>query len=272
MNKRRIYIVLSILFFIGFIVSGAMLLRDYNLKQSAEDKFAEMARKTNKAKKPNKEETTKPPVKEKVDILKERGITIPDKTLDWAAFQKENADIYAWIYIPGTKVDYPVLQHPTELSYYLDYNLDGSKGLPGCIYTQNLNKKDFMDPNTVIYGHNLKNGTMFTSLHRYEDRNFFDQNRYIYIYTPTATYVYEIFAAYVFSDAHLLYNFDFNTPSSFDLYLDSVMNVRELNAHVKEGLDVTSKNHIITLSTCMNNQKLNRYLVQAVLVNDPTLQ
>ena len=269
MKKRRIYLVLSILFFIGFLVCGGFALKGYLTKSSAEEKFVQMAKETNtKPKDTIKEE---PPVKE-VDVLKERGITIPEKNLDWTAFQKENKDIYAWITIPGTKVDYPVLQHPTDLSYYLDYNLDGSKGFPGCIYTQNLNTKDFLDPNTVIYGHNLKDGTMFTSLHRFEDQEFFNNNRYIYIYTPTITYVYEIFAAYVFSDAHLLYNFDFDTPSSFDLYLDSVMNVRDMKSHIKEGLDVTSKNHIITLSTCMNKQPKNRYLVQAVLINDPTLR
>ena len=268
MKKRKVYIVLSILFLIGFIVCGGFALKGYLTKSNAEDKFEQMAKETNTKK--DDEIKEEPPV-EVVDVLKTRGIVIPEKNLNWAGFQKENPDIYAWIYIPGTKVDYPVLQHPTEMSYYLEHNLDGSTGFPGCIYTQNLNKKDFMDPNTVIYGHNLKDGTMFTSLHRYEDLNFFNQNRYIYIYTPTGTFVYEIFAAYVFSDAHLLYNFDFETPSNFDLYLDSVMNVRDMNAHIKEGLEVTSKNHIITLSTCMNKQKFNRYLVQAVLINDPTL-
>ena len=263
MNKRRIYIVLSILFFIGFIVSGAMLLRDYNLKQSAEDKFAEMAKKTNKAKKPNKEETTKPPVKEKVDILKERGITIPDKTLDWAAFQKENADIYAWIYIPGTKVDYPVLQHPTELSYYLDYNLDGSKGLPGCIYTQNLNKKDFMDPNTVIYGHNLKvGGEMFSQLKEYEEESFYKEHPNFYIYTPDGkTRTYTVFSAAVVKDTADQYNLTYATDEAFESYLKMC---KEDSAY-DTGTEVNAQSQIVSLSTCTNVREDERFLLQGVL-------
>jgi len=66
-----------------------------------------------------------------------------------------------------------------------------------------------------------------------------------------------------------LYNFDFDTPSSFQVYLDSVLNVRDMNAHVKADVEVTSENHIITLSTCIKGKRNNRYLVQAVLINDP---
>ena len=110
------------------------------------------------------------------DVLAERGITIPEKNIDWAELKSENPDIYAWIYIPGTNVDYPILQHPDEKSYYLDHNIDGSEGYPGCIYTQNVNSKDWMDPNTVIYGHNMNDGSMFHDLHKFEDNAFFDEN------------------------------------------------------------------------------------------------
>ena len=58
--------------------------------------------------------------------------------------------MYAWIYVPGTNVDYPVLQHPTDDAYYLEHNMDGSKGLPGCIYTESVNTKDFTD-RTLFY-------------------------------------------------------------------------------------------------------------------------
>ena len=89
MKKRRIYLVLSILFFIGFLVCGGFVLKGYLTKSSAEEKFVQMAKETNtKPKDTIKEE---PPVEE-VDVLKERGITIPAKNLDWTAFQKENKD------------------------------------------------------------------------------------------------------------------------------------------------------------------------------------
>ena len=101
--------------------------------------------------------------------------------VDWEGLWEINPDVYAWISIPGTSIDYPILQHASDNTYYLNYNIDGSYGYPGCIYTENLNSKDFTDSNTVIYGHNMKNGSMFAGLHQFEDSNFFAQNNKVYI-------------------------------------------------------------------------------------------
>ena len=106
-------------------------------------------------------------------------VDIPQKNLDWESMHGLNKDIYAWITIPNTQIDYPILQHETDDSYYLSHNMDGSKGYPGCIYTEKANYKDFLDFNTVIYGHNMKSGMMFRNLHDFEDRTFFDNNKYI---------------------------------------------------------------------------------------------
>ena len=76
------------------------------------------------------EEMPEPETEEAPDILKSLGIEIPEKDIDFAALQEENSDVYAWIYVPGTNVDYPVLQHPEDDTYYLEHNMDGSKGLP----------------------------------------------------------------------------------------------------------------------------------------------
>ena len=148
---------------------------------------------------------------------------IPQKNLDWESLSKENEDIYAWIYIPGTLVDYPIVQHPTDDSYYLNHNIDGSYGKPGCIYTEKINSKDFTNYNTVIYGHNMKNGDMFGSLHDYEDNTFFEENPYVYVYTKENVFVYEIFAAYIASNAHILNTNDFSTQEGFADYLDNVV-------------------------------------------------
>lgn len=269
-EKKKIYLVLGAVFLIAFLVIVALMIRNKIRQDQAQQRLEELAAATVDTEEPVTE-IPETETETEVDILAELGIEIPEKNLDWDALQEENADIYAWIYVPGTKIDYPILQHPTEESYYLNHNLDGSEGYPGCIYTQNLNSKDFTDPNTVIYGHNMKNGSMFHTLHSFEDGAFFDENKYVFIYTPEETFVYEIFAAYEFSDAHLLYNFDFETPASFQVYLDSVLSTRDMNSHVRKDLSVTSENHIITMSTCISGKPNNRYLVQAVLLNDSSL-
>lgn len=185
--------------------------------------------------------------------------------VDFAGMWEVNEDVYAWITVPGTVIDYPILQHDTDNTYYLNYNIDGSYGYPGCIYTENMNSKDFTDNNTVIYGHNMKNGSMFAGLHQFEDASFFEKNTTILIYTPDRQLTYTIFAAYVYDDRHLLYSFNFADEAVYANYLDEILNMRSMNANIRGDVAVTSADKIITLVTCMGNQPDKRLLVQAVL-------
>lgn len=185
--------------------------------------------------------------------------------IDFESLWAVNEDVYAWIRVPGTVIDYPVLQHATDNSYYLNYNIDGSHGYPGCIYTENMNSKDFTDNNTVIYGHNMKNGTMFAGLHQYEDMSFLEENDKIYIYMPDKQLEYTIFAAYVYDDRHLLYSFDFTNDDVYANYLEDVFAIRDMSANIRSDISVTKDDNIITLVTCMSQQPNNRLLVQAVL-------
>lgn len=209
---------------------------------------------------------------ESVKYIQSLGIEIPELVVDIAELQEStNKDIYAWIYVPGTKVNYPILQHPTDDSYYLNYNIDGTKGYPGCIYSEKTyNSQDFMDGNTVLYGHNMKNGTMFGSIHKYEDSEFFAEHPYIFVYTPERLLCYRIFAAYEHVAEHLLYNYDFNDPSGLRWYFDLVKinDKKSVNCNFADDMEFTGEEHIITLSTCINNKPDKRYLVQGVLLNE----
>lgn len=204
--------------------------------------------------------------KERQALLKQ--YEVPVKEIDFAALQKEqNPDIYAWISIPDTKVDYPVLQHPEEMDYYLEHNLDGSAGHPGCIYSQLINSKDFTDSHTVLYGHNMSDGSMFASLHFYEDSVFFEEHPYFYIYTEEKILVYQVFGAYEFNGAHLLLGFDISTPESFERFVKNLFQAEGLNNHFNKNLEaeLDAESHILTLSTCIRGKDSKRWLVTAVL-------
>ncbi|MCM1214430.1 MAG: class B sortase [Lachnospiraceae bacterium] len=181
-----------------------------------------------------------------------------------------NEDIIAWITIPGTNIDYPVLRHPSNDGYYLNHNIDGSPGYPGCIYIESLNSADFTDANTVLYGHNLKAKTMFTELHRFENRDFFDENDEVIIYLPDRELHYQIFAAHVYDDRHLLYSFDFADEDIYAGFLQSIYDIRDMSANINRDLTVTSQDRIITMSTCMPNKAdaEKRLLVHAVLLQE----
>jgi len=183
---------------------------------------------------------------------------------DFAKLQEENPDIYAWISIPDTSIEYPVLQHATDNAYYLEYNLDGSKGRPGCIYSEKENSKDFTDFQTILYGHNMRNGTMFHDLTYFVEEDYFAQHPYIIIYTEAAIYRYRIFAAYEYSDEHLLYAFSYDTEEGRERYIERIAGYNVLGDEAKLSAD----SKILTLSTCVTGEADRRLLVQGVLIEE----
>ncbi len=198
-------------------------------------------------------------------------LEIPEKDIDWDALHEENPDIYAWIVVSDTQVDYPVLQHPTDDYYYLNHNIDGSKGYPGCIYTEGTyNSKDFEDTNTVLYGHNMKDKTIFGTLHSFDAPDFAMSDKYIFIYTEDRTLVYKVFGAYEYSSKHILWSYDFSNEYIFDEYLKEIFSLQKLPGRVlniRNDVEVTNKDKIITLSTCTTDSSDDfRYLVQGVLI------
>ncbi len=191
-------------------------------------------------------------------------VSIP---IDFAALTQRNPEVYAWITIPGTAIDYPVLQSETDNSYYLTHTIDGTQSPEGSIYTENYNSRDFEDPNTVIYGHDMKNGSMFQNLLSYQDRSFFDAHREVIIYTPDAIRHYRIFAAYVYDDRHLMQSFDFDDREVFARYLNGILSIRDMNSCIDIATEIGADDKILTLSTCYGLQDDARYLVQAQLVS-----
>nr|WP_300839117.1 class B sortase [uncultured Acetatifactor sp.] len=275
-NKVRVWRIAGLAFLIAAIACTVVACAGKARQEEAKEQYESLAELTTTVEptpEPSSEEESQSSeeVPEEVDPMKEledKGVTIPEKQVDFEDLQENvNKDIYAWIYIPDTKVDYPVLQHDSDNTYYLNYNLDGSRGYPGCIYTENYNAKDFTDPVTVVYGHNMKDGSMFAGLHRYSDIEFMEEHPYIYMYTPEGLLVYEIFTAHETSDEHILYAHNwFEEERVMEEYIYETRDVRLMGSVQREDVDVESDDHILTLSTCVSNPN-NRFIVQGVLLN-----
>ena len=194
------------------------------------------------------------------------GVEQMEKPIDFDSLTAQYPDIYAWIRIPGTRVDYPIVQREGDNGYYLNHTIDGKKKTEGSIYTEDYNSKDFGDVNTVIYGHNMKNGSMFKTLHKYKDKQFLLDNSELYIYQKDRVLKYKIFAAYIYDNRHLMLSFDFEDENIFRNYLNNILTKRDMSSNINTNVDVTANDKIITLSTC-NNNDAQRYLVQAVLLS-----
>lgn len=193
---------------------------------------------------------------------------IPIDFKEWKAI---NEDVYAWINVPNTNIDYPVLQSNDEedSDYYLEYNIDHTYGRPGCIYSEkDYNSRTFLDPVVILYGHDMwTNDTYFHQLHLFEKQEFFDENKEIIIYTPGQALHYTIFGVVNFDDRHLMANYlGFTTAQDKMDFLNDCLgftnSIYDMDL-MKEASEEDSR--ILILSTCNRIAENQRYLVMAML-------
>lgn len=249
--KKKILIIIGCIVLAGGLVLGSIgvwkVLNEKNAGQIYEDLKIELD------------------IEPMVEVPKIEEVKVKNP-IDFDSLTAQYPDVYAWIQIPGTRVDYPIVQREGDNAYYLRRTIEGKHKTEGSIFTEDYNGKDFTDANTIIYGHNMRNGSMFRTLHKYKDRAFFEENSTIYIYQKDKVLVYKIFAAYTYDNRHLMLSFDFDDENIFQNYLQNVLTKKDMSSNIDTRVGVTTKDKIITLSTCDNNKE-QRYLVQAVLIS-----
>ena len=188
---------------------------------------------------------------------------MPNDKMDFNVLWEQNPDVVAWIEIPGTVVNYPVLRSEDN-EYYLLHNLDGSKGYPGCIYMESYNSEGFEDPLTILYGHNMKNGTMFGSLKKFQKEEFFEANQSLYIYLPDKRFQYELLAISQYTDEHLLqqdfvsnqeggYTFKGMQGDEGLIFYEKMTNYEDSKALFADKQKLTETDQFLVLSTCLGN-------------------
>lgn len=201
--------------------------------------------------------------------------TVPEVTgvenpIDFEKLQSENEEIFAWIKVPGTKVDYPVLQSSQADDFYLRHrSTDKAYSQSGAIYIQSMNSKNLDDKITLVYGHNgFKGQTFFTTLHNFEDKSFFNKHEYFYIYTPTSKLSYKVVSAFKYDDRHILNSFDFHNQNVFLDFTKMIQNPNSTIKNVRKlDREITIDDNIVILSTCFTGSAYanSRYLVCGVL-------
>lgn len=199
--------------------------------------------------------------------------TSGDPGINWDALRSRNPEIYAWLYVPGTGINLPVLQHTGKDDvYYLSHDQWGDPSYLGSVFSEMQNNQSFTDPVTVLYGHDV--ASIFKNLHRFEDTQFFNQYDKIYIYTP-ANHVltYEIVSAYRTDNKHILNTHDFSKQNVRREYFNQVMTPTDSPAQVRQDAQLKDSDRILQLSTCMLNEfhGSHRYIVTGQLINEQTI-
>ena len=195
----------------------------------------------------------------------------PDiNAIDFNELHDINEEIYAWIYVPGTNVDYPVAQAflSGDDYYYLEHNIYREYQFSGTIYSESQNTRSFNDPVTVLYGHNMINGTMFQSLHNFESEEFFDDHTTMFVYTPDRLITYLIYSCFDYDDRHILNSFHFDQKEEFMDFVSDTMEPHSSIYNVRGDVEIKDTDNLLVLSTCSNHSYTSRYLTVGVKVRE----
>lgn len=189
-------------------------------------------------------------------------------TVDFEKLQKMNKEAVAWLRFENPKkISYPVVQ-AEDNSKYLKRTFEGKTNTAGTLFVDAYNDGDFSDRNTFIYGHNMKNGSMFGQLRKYKSAEFCKENPYFYVYMPDGKEVkYEIFAVGIVEDTDKSYNKFFENDEEYEEYLKHIQKVSRYHGE----REITAQSQIVSLSTCTNVTETQRLLVHGVKISETAM-
>ncbi len=195
--------------------------------------------------------------------------TAADAEIDFAVLKEENEDIFAWIQIPGTEIDHPVLQSVEADDYYENHDAFGNSSENGALYTELANLKNMCDFNTVIHGKSVADEDIFAELYNYTNPDFFAEHGTVYVYLEDNLLTYEVFAAYEREDTSLIRTYDFTYMEGCQAFLDDLYGTRSMGKIVKEGWEgVTPYHFLLTLTTKKDAASDKQLVVVAALIGD----
>lgn len=194
-------------------------------------------------------------------IVQKKKLYYMKNPVDFMALQGINDDIVGWLKVGALDISYPVTQ-ASDNDYYLHLTFELVQNTAGCIFVDYQNRPDFQDDNTIIYGHNMKDGSMFGTLKNFVQDGVYESDPYFWIYTPERIYKYEIFNCSTVGAVSNTYTLEFGSRKEFQNYLDKALMQSQVDS---SKVKVKSSDKIVTLSTCTGDEE-TRFVVQGKLV------
>lgn len=191
----------------------------------------------------------------------EEAVELPTKAdlpaVDFHSLHQVNEQVVGWLWCPDTAINYPVVQGQDN-DFYLSRLIDGSDGECGTLFLD-CNAKE-TDRNQVIYGHHMKDGSMFASLLRYQEQDYFDKHPVLYYITPRQSYEVQLFSGFTTEAVSAVYNHRFD-KSDFGEWLSEM----KAQSDFQSDVNPQKSDQVLTLSTCAYPCENARYVVMGVL-------
>ncbi|MCI8886679.1 MAG: class B sortase [Hungatella sp.] len=179
--------------------------------------------------------------------------------MDLGPLQEINDDVMGWIIIPDSQVSYPVLQGEDN-SYYLNRTWKKEKSAVGCIFLECEVSRDLSDFNTIIYGHKMRNGSMFGSLEKYKEESYWRDHPSVYLVSAEGVRRYDVYAAYEAGVRDITYGLKIKDQEK----KEELIQFGKDHSDIDTGIEPTADDRILTLSTCTGRGYRTRWVVQAV--------
>ena len=181
-------------------------------------------------------------------------------TIDFAGLKEINDDCVAWIYIEDTAINYPVVQG-SDNSYYLKHLIDGKWNSAGCIFLDSRGDSDISDRHSIIYGHHMKDGTMFSGLTKYKKQDYYEAHPEGLLITPERTYRIEFFAGYVASVEDSAWKVGFESDADYGTWIKEA----KKRSRFTSSLSPAVTDRVLTLSTCSYEFDNARFVLHAII-------
>ena len=269
-KRRRFGWLIPAVLLVVFVFSFANFMREFLTYQQAKNEYKELGKyievipEGEEAPSDAEVEESTPEAPEEDE--KEQ-YQYPNLQIDYDGLTATNSEFTGVIYIPVLNLTYPIAQS-TENDKYLHTTFEGTSNASGCIFLDCTASKDFSDSNSFIFGHNMKNGTMFGSLKQFlQKEELCDEDPYIYIYQKDQVLVYRIFAYYTIPVRDDVYD-DFSGDDGYDAYVADAGKHSVYHSSQDEKIDWSSRPDLLTLSTCYATGHVNNFIVQAALVEN----
>lgn len=247
--KKRIYLLLEIILVIVFLGSGYKIAMYFYQDNLQKDKFAQLAEQIETSKSDDRLVST------------DNGEKVNSK---YANLYDKNKDFIGWIKIKGTKINYPVMKTDSDFQYYLYKNFDKEKSIYGTPFIGENCEVNPNSDNIIVYGHNMKNGTMFSDLNKYKDYEFYKKHTLVEFDTIYDVGKYKIAYAFV-TEVNKKEEFDYYNYinlSEDNIYNDFIENLEKVKLY-DTGIKIEKGDSVITLSTCEKRSNNSRMVIVA---------
>lgn len=270
--KRQLPVILLCLIFLGIAAfSGYKIVTILGEYKEGEDSYQQLQelvsvpqQTEDDEQQPDTTQAPQPGQNEQPDADQTVSVESPEKdtkpVVNFTALHAINEDVVGWIYQEGTAVNYPIAQG-VDNQEYLYWLINGDYNSAGTPFMDYRNEPDFSDRNTVVYGHNMNNGTMFADFHKYTDQEYYDAHPTMLLLTPDGDYTVEFFAGYITDLDANAWQMTFSSDEEFDSWLNNAVSRSAFTSNVEP----TVQDRVITLSTCSDSAAKTRFVLLGVL-------